>query len=230
MTDKEKPLEWIASSYKDLMALPPDVRRRFGYALSLAQMGDQDDAAKVLKGFGGAGVLEVIEDDAGGTYRAVYTVKFAEAVFVLHCFQKKSKSGIATPKVDMDIIRARLKVAEALAQELQMQKRIIEGVEVQRSSGNVFADLGLPDAEKLKIKTGLVVEIRKAMRALGLTQQAAAKRMGIPQPKVSGMMHGDFTNLSERKLMDCLNRLGYDIEIKVRPASEPVGHLTLATA
>ena len=111
-----------------------------------------------------------------------------------------------------------------------MQKRIIEGVEVQRSSGNVFADLGLPDAEKLKIKTGLVVEIRKAIRALGLTQQEAAKRMGIPQPKVSGMMRGDFTNLSERKLMDCLNRLGYDIEIKVRPAAEPVGHLTLAVA
>lgn len=111
-----------------------------------------------------------------------------------------------------------------------MQKRIIEGIEVQRGSSNVFADLGLPDAEKLKIKTGLVVEIRKAMHALGLTQQAAAKRMGIPQPKVSGMMRGDFTNLSERKLMDCLNRLGYDIEIKVRPASEPVGHLTLITA
>jgi predicted XRE-type DNA-binding protein len=111
-----------------------------------------------------------------------------------------------------------------------MQKRIIEGIEVQRGSSNVFADLGLPNAEKLKIKTGLVVEIRKAMRALGLTQQAAAKRMGIPQPKVSGMMRGDFTNLSERKLMDCLNRLGYDIEIKVRPASEPVGHLTLITA
>lgn len=212
------------------MALPSDVRRRFGYALSLAQIGDQDDAAKVLKGFGGAGVLEVVEDDAGGTYRAVYTVKFAEAVFVLHCFQKKSKSGIATPKADMDIIRARLKVAEVLAQELRNAKRIIEGVEVQRSSGNVFADLGLPDAEKLKIKTGLVVEIRRAMRALGLTQQAAAKRMGIPQPKVSGMMRGDFTNLSERKLMDCLNRLGYDIEIKVRPAAEPIGHLTLATA
>lgn len=111
-----------------------------------------------------------------------------------------------------------------------MQKRIIEGIEVQRSSGNVFADLGLPDAEKLKIKTGLVVEIRKAMRAIGLTQHAAAKRMGIPQSKVSGMMRGDFTNLSERKLMDCLNRLGYDIEIKVRPAAEPIGHLTLATA
>lgn len=109
-----------------------------------------------------------------------------------------------------------------------MQKRTIEGVEVQRGSDNVFADLGLPDAEKLKIKTALVVEIRKAMRALGLTQQAAAKRMGVPQAKVSGMMRGDFTNLSERKLMDCLNRLGYDIEIKVRPAAESIGHLTLA--
>lgn len=116
---KEKPLEWIASSHKDLMALPTDVRRFFGYALSLAQAGDQHDAAKVLKGFGGAGVLEVVEDDAGGTYRAVYTVKFKEAVFVLHCFQKKSKRGTATPKEDMDIIYARLKVAEAIAKELR---------------------------------------------------------------------------------------------------------------
>ena len=104
------------------MALPTDVRRLFGYALSLAQAGDQHDAAKVLKGFGSAGVLEVVEDDAGGTYRAVYTVKFGEAVFILHCFQKKSKRGIATPKKDMDIIRARLKVAEALAKELRNEK------------------------------------------------------------------------------------------------------------
>jgi predicted XRE-type DNA-binding protein len=111
-----------------------------------------------------------------------------------------------------------------------MVKRMVEGIEIETSSGNVFADLGLPDAEKLKIKSGLAIEIRKAMDALGLNQQAAAKRMGIPQPKVSGMMRGDFTNLSERKLMDCLNRLGYDIEIKVRPAAEPVGHLTLAIA
>ncbi len=122
MTGKEKLLEWIGSSHRDLMALPNDVRRFFGYALSLAQAGDQHDAAKVLKGFGGAGVLEVVEDDAGGTYRAVYTVKFEEAVFVLHCFQKKSKRGIATPKQDMDIIRARLKVAAALAKELRNEK------------------------------------------------------------------------------------------------------------
>ncbi len=77
------------------------------------------NAAKVLKGFGGSGVLEIVEDDQGGTYRAVYTVKFGEAVFVLHVFQKKSKSGIATPKPDLDIIRGRLKVAEKLAQEMR---------------------------------------------------------------------------------------------------------------
>jgi phage-related protein len=124
MADKEKLLEWIGSSHKDLMALPTDVRRFFGYALSLAQAGDQHDAAKALKGFGGAGVLEVVEDDVGGTYRAVYTVKYEEAVFVLHCFQKKSKRGIATPKEDMDIIRARLKVAEALAKELRNGKTV----------------------------------------------------------------------------------------------------------
>ena len=111
-----------------------------------------------------------------------------------------------------------------------MKTRIVHGVEVHRGTGNVFADLGLADAEKLKIKTGLVIEIRKAMKNLGLTQQEAAKRMGITQPKVSDMMRGDFTNLSERKLMDCLNRLGYDIEIKVRPALAPVGHLMLAVA
>ena len=109
-----------------------------------------------------------------------------------------------------------------------MKKRLVEGVEVWRSSGNVFADLGLPDAEKLKIKAGLVIEIRKAMQSRGLTQQEAAKRMGITQPKVSDMMRGDFSNLSERKLMDCLTRLGYDIEIKVRPAKAEIGHLMLA--
>ena len=109
-----------------------------------------------------------------------------------------------------------------------MKTRLIDGIEVQRGSGNVFADLGLADAEKLKIKTGLVIEIRKAMRSRGLTQQHAAKRMGITQPKVSDMMRGDFANLSERKLMDCLTRLGYDIEIKVRPAKAEVGHLMLA--
>ena len=99
-----------------------DVREGVGYALYVAQARGKAPSAKPLKGFGGAGVVEIVEDDMGGTYRAVYTVRFAEAVFVLHCFQKKSKSGIATPKQDMDLIRARLKVAETLAEELKHGK------------------------------------------------------------------------------------------------------------
>ena len=123
MTDpQEKPLAWLGSSKKDLMALPMEVRKFFGHALDFAQQGEQHSAAKVLKGFGGAGVLEVVENDEGGTYRAVYTVKFREAVFVLHVFQKKSKSGIATPKPELDIIRERLKVAEKFAQEMRDEK------------------------------------------------------------------------------------------------------------
>ncbi|WP_191923304.1 type II toxin-antitoxin system RelE/ParE family toxin [Pantoea agglomerans] len=124
MTDQdEKPLIWIGSSRKDLQNLPRDVQRFFGFALDFAQRGEKHDDAKVLKGFGGAGVLEVIEDDIGGTYRAVYTVRFAEAIFVLHAFQKKSKRGIATPKEDMEIIRNRLKVAEAVALEIRNEKQ-----------------------------------------------------------------------------------------------------------
>lgn len=109
-----------------------------------------------------------------------------------------------------------------------MSKRMIDGVEVTLSSGNVFADLGLPDANKLKIKSGLVIQITKAVRKLGLSQDEAGRRMGLPQPKVSGLFRGDFANVSERKLMDCLNRLGYDIEIKIKPAARSIGHLILA--
>lgn len=117
--ETEKPLVWIGSSKKDLMSLPLLVRKFFGHALHFAQMGERHDAAKVLKGFGSAGVLEVVEDDAGGTYREVYTVKFHEAVFVLHCFQKKSKSGIETPQKDIETIRFRLKAAETIAKGIR---------------------------------------------------------------------------------------------------------------
>ena len=114
-----RPLEWIGGSKKDLMALPDEVVNVFGYALYLAQTGGKHAQAKPLQGFGSAGVLEVVEDWSGNTYRAVYTVRFAVRVFVLHVFQKKSKSGIATPKPDLDLIKARLKAATKRAKELE---------------------------------------------------------------------------------------------------------------
>jgi len=111
--DDEKPLYWVGSSLRDVRALPAEVKDVFGFALHLAQWGDKHPNAKSLKGFKGASLLEVVEDYDGDTYRAVYTVRFAEAVFVLHVFQKKSKQGIKTPKPELDLIRQRLRLAEA---------------------------------------------------------------------------------------------------------------------
>jgi phage-related protein len=107
-----KPVEWVASSKKDLMSMPSEVVDVFGFALHVAQHGGKHSQAKPLKGFGLAGVLEIVEDDDGSTYRAVYTVRFGNALYVLHCFQKKSHKGIETPKQDMDMIRDRLKLAQ----------------------------------------------------------------------------------------------------------------------
>ena len=112
-----RPLVWIGSTKKDLLALPADVVDVFGYALYLGQIGSSHPQAKVLRGFGSAGVLEVVADRRGSAYRAVYTVRFAARVFVLHVFQKKSTSGIATPKPDMELIRRRLRLAEQIAKE-----------------------------------------------------------------------------------------------------------------
>lgn len=112
MTDSLKPVYWVGSSKKDLLRMPDEAVDVFGFALHLAQSGKKHAQAKPLKGFGGAGVLEIVEDHQGDTYRAVYTVRFAGNVYVLHCFQNKSKHGMHTPKQDVDLIRERLKAAQ----------------------------------------------------------------------------------------------------------------------
>ena len=112
MLDQPKPVVWIGSSRRDLKGFPKRVRSDIGQALYTGQMGETDPAAKPLKGFGGASVMEVIDRHDTNTYRAVYTVQFADVIYVLHAFQKKSKHGAATPKADIDLIRQRLKRAE----------------------------------------------------------------------------------------------------------------------
>ena len=107
-----KPVEWVGSSLDDLKEFPEEVQQVVGYALYLAQSNEKHNSAKPLKGFKGAGVLEVVEDFDGDTYRAVYTVKLEGVVYVLHAFQKKSKHGITTPKQDIELIEARLKRAK----------------------------------------------------------------------------------------------------------------------
>ncbi len=115
-----KPLRWVGDSRKRIQGFPEPVKDGMGQALWLAQRGDKHRWAKPLKGFKGAGVLEVVEDFAGDTYRAVYTVRLKSAVYVLHCFQKKSKRGAETPKADMDLIEERLRAAERHEQESRM--------------------------------------------------------------------------------------------------------------
>ena len=110
---KIKDIVWIGSSLRDLKSFPDEMKDVIGYALYQAQLGGKAPSAKSLAGFGGASVLEIVADFQTGTYRAVYTVKFSTAVYVLHAFQKKSKTGIATPKPDINLIKKRLKVAEA---------------------------------------------------------------------------------------------------------------------
>lgn len=107
-----KPIRWIGSSLRDLKSFPAEVRSDVGYALYAAQNGDTDPSAKPMKGFGGASVMEIVAPFFGDTWRAVYTVRFQDVVYVLHAFQKKSKSGIATPQKDIELIRQRLAAAE----------------------------------------------------------------------------------------------------------------------
>ncbi|MDP2940248.1 MAG: type II toxin-antitoxin system RelE/ParE family toxin [Candidatus Omnitrophota bacterium] len=108
----EKGIGWIGSSKKDLKGFPEEVKQDIGYALYEVQRGRKPQAAKPLKGFGGAGILEIVENFTGGTYRAVYTVRFQKLIYVLHCFQKKSKHGIKTSQQDIDLIKQRMKLAE----------------------------------------------------------------------------------------------------------------------
>jgi phage-related protein len=111
-TGRPKPLFWIGSALEDLRGFPAEVRQVVGFALYRAQLGRKHRDAKVLKGFGGAGVLEVVSDHDGETFRTVYTVRFAGAVYALHAFQKKAKRGIKTPQGGLEVVRRRLKTAE----------------------------------------------------------------------------------------------------------------------
>ena len=114
MANEPKPIVWIGSSRRDLKTFPKQVRSDIGQALYTAQMGETDPAAKPLKGFGGARVMEIIDRYDTNTYRAVYTAQFSNVIYVLHTFQKKSKSGISTPQKDIELIRGRLAEAQRL--------------------------------------------------------------------------------------------------------------------
>ncbi len=126
--------------------------------------------------------------------------------------QKKSKQGIETPKQEMSLIRERLKAAQAHTKELEM-------IEIEKGSANVYEDLGLPDAAEMQVKASLAAKIGEIIKHRHLTQVQASEVFGMPQPKLSGMLRGQFRGISEAKMLECLNRLGRDVEIVVRKPS-----------
>jgi phage-related protein/predicted XRE-type DNA-binding protein len=225
----------VGSAKRDLDAMPEDVKDVFGHAIDLAQAGGKHPDAKVLTGFGSAGVLEVVEDDRGSTYRAVYTVKFAGWVYVLHCFQKKSKTGIRTPKEDMDLILARLKAAKTGFRSMAGPARSTSmtrstAITIEEGSTNVYADLGYAEAAEMQRKSQLAAEIARAIKARRLTQQEAAELLGIDQSKISRITRGQFRGVSEAKLLELVTRLGHDVRIVVGPVRRRTGKIELEFA
>ncbi len=174
MKEQQRPLFWIGSSKKDLKAMPEVIQDIFGYALHPAQKGRKHDQARPLKGFGGVGVLEVVEGRPGTCQRS------------------------------------------------------IEMIDVEKGTGNVYADLERPDAAEMQVKARLATKIGEIIKHRHLTQTQAGEILGMPQPKLSGMLRGHFRGISEAKMLECLNRLGRDVEILIRKA--PRTHATGRTS
>jgi len=207
-----KTLAWVGSSQDDLRKFPEEVKDMVGYALYLAQTGAKHPAAKPLKGFTGAGILEIVEDHHGDTYRAVYTVRFGDAVYVLHVFQKKSKHGIATMQKDIDLIKSRSN--EFMTTMQKGRGRAME--EIINSSGNVFEDLGLSEPSDRLAKAELARELAEIITKRHLSQTEAAQLLGVDQPKISNIMNGRLSGFSLERLIQFLNSLGRDVQIVVK--------------
>jgi predicted XRE-type DNA-binding protein len=214
-----KRLLWLGSSKKDLRAMPDDVQDTFGYALHLAQVEKKHEQTKPLKGFGSAGVLEVVEDSGGGTFRAVHTVKFGEVVYVLFSEEIDAWDCDTQARHGLD--------SGTIESSRSTRQRRNEMIEIEESSGNVYADSGMADADEMIVKAHFATKIGKIIKGRKWSQQQAADVLGLTQPKLSRMLRGQFRGISEAKMLDCLVRLGRDAQIVVGPArhATSIGHV-----
>ena len=224
-----RPLIWCGTSKSDYMAFPATVQREMGYALFLAQAGKRHATmTKILKGFGGGTVVEVKESYGGDAYRAIYTVRFAEAVYILPpCIPEKVQDRRQDTEGGRKPHR---ETAERLNQRTRetTMKKVPAAKDPTR---NVWLQLGFPDAEEHFLKAQLVLRLDKAIKAISLTQHVAAKRIGTTQPELSKILRGKFSEVSLERLIRFLTALGYNIEIKVG-ATRPkkIGNVTVKDA
>jgi len=231
LTADEKPLHWVGSSKRDFLSFPAAVKEDMGNALGIAQFGGTAPTAKPWKGLG-PGVLEVVESHDGNAYRVVYTVRFGKVVYVLHAFQKKSPSGIRTAKRDVDLIAERLKQPRRITRNTMASKSADRREPVTRGTGNVFADLGFPDAAERQAKLRLAYALNQVLEARKLSQADATKVLGITQPKVSALRHYKLAGFSVERLMNLLTALDQDVEITIRrkPRSRKAARISVVAA
>jgi phage-related protein/predicted XRE-type DNA-binding protein len=217
------------SSRRDLKAFLKRVRSDIGQALYTAQMGETDPAAKPLKGFGGASVMEIIDRHDTNTYRAVYTVQFADVIYVLHAFQKKSKRHCHTAKRTRSHSPQACgsSAASSAKEQLIMPIKKKNRITFEKSSGNVFADIGFANPEREQLKAHLTLQIYRIIKDRHLTQAQAGAILGIKQPHVSALMRNRSGNFSVERLMDFLIALGHDVEITVRPTRKHHGQVSV---
>jgi phage-related protein/predicted XRE-type DNA-binding protein len=211
MSKTDTPLEFMGTSREDLSEFPDEVKYCIGFALRTAQKGGKHSDAKPLKGFKGAGVLEIVSDFDGNTFRAVYTVRIKGVIYVLHAFQKKIQKGHFDSENRNREDQARIK--RSLGGE-RMKKK----VRVTKSSGNVFADIGLPNAAEHSIKADLVLRIAARIKSKGLTQAKAGSLLGLAQPDVSKLLRGHFAGYTYDRLFGYLNALGEKVCIEISEA------------
>jgi phage-related protein/predicted XRE-type DNA-binding protein len=226
-----KPLHRVGSAKRDFLSFAAAVKDDMGNALGVAQFGGTAPTAKPWKGLG-PGVLEIVESHDGKAYRAVYTVHFEKRVYVLHAFQKKSPSGIRTDKRDVDLVAARLKTAQKDYGSTMASQKSKRKETVTRGTGNVFADLGFPDATERQAKLRLAYALNQVLDGRKLTQADAAKVLGVTQPKVSALRHYKLAGFSLERLMNLLIALDQDVEIVIRqkPRSRKAARISVVAA
>jgi phage-related protein/predicted XRE-type DNA-binding protein len=215
-TVRTKPIVWVGTSRSDLSSFSEDVKDAIGYALRIAQGGGKSVDAKPLKGHGGAGILEVVEDHEDDSYRAVYTVGSAGRIYVLQASRKESSTGIVTPEREIELSR---RGGFEVAPGLEGTKGLSKKIPVEIGGGNVFADIGLANSEQRLTNADLAICVGEAIRSRRRTQIQAARILKIDRPKISRLLRGQPSGFSTERLMHFLTLLGRDVEIAVKPTS-----------
>lgn len=210
-----KKLWWLGSTRKALKAMPRGVRAMLGYGLYLAGIDRRHAQAKPLRGLNMAGTVEIGKRSGNGALRAIHIVKLGDSIYVFDCFKRKETQPIVIS--DMDLAQSQLKAARAHA-EGSHEEDGIEAGGIEESAGNIYADLGMDDADQMLIKAQLVTKIGEIIKRRKWSQQQASELLGIPPAKLSKMLHGQFRNIAEATLLDCLTRLGRDVQIIIGPA------------